>query len=128
MENTGVPGDIGGFTWQRVVRSPAAGSFRNVATIGDLVKAGDVLGHVDGVPVRAPLDGVLRGLVHSGLQVTPGFKIGDVDPRGDPARCVSVSDKARCVAGGVLEAACALLGGVRFKPTPDHVEHAGGAP
>ena len=65
-ENTGVPGDIGGYTWQRVVRSPAAGTFRADADIGDLVAAGDIVGYVDGQPVRAALDGVLRGLLHTG--------------------------------------------------------------
>jgi xanthine dehydrogenase accessory factor len=114
-ENTGVPGDIGGFTWQRVVRSPAAGVFRSSAAIGDSVAAGSVLGYVDDIPVKAPLEGVLRGLLHSGLDVTPSFKLGDVDPRGDPSRCFSVSDKARAIGGGVLEAACILLGGVRFE-------------
>jgi xanthine dehydrogenase accessory factor len=114
-ENTGVPGDIGGYTWQRVVRSPAAGVFRTVTEIGDLVTAGDVLGYVGAQPVCAALDGVLRGLLHTGLAVTVGFKLGDVDPRGDPSRCFTVSDKARAVGGGVLTAACALLGGVRFE-------------
>ena len=116
-ENTGVPGDVGGFTWQRIVRSPAAGAFRTAADIGDLVKTGDVVGYVGEEPVRVTLDGVLRGLLHTGLTVTQGFKLGDVDPRGDPSRCHTVSDKARAVGGGVLEAGCALLGGVRFGPS-----------
>lgn len=116
MSDTGVPGDIGGFTWQRIVRSPASGTFRGVAQIGATVEAGDVLGYVDSEPVIAPLQGVLRGLLHGGLQVTRDFKVGDIDPRGDPSLCFSVSDKARSIAGGVLEAACVLLGGVRFEP------------
>lgn len=128
ISDTGVPGDLGGFTWQRVVRSPAAGPFREVATIGDVVSLGDVLGYVNNEPVTAPLGGVLRGLLHSGLRVTPNFKLGDVDPRGDPSRCFSVSDKARSIAGGVLEAACALLGGVRFEPIPEQVEETADAP
>jgi xanthine dehydrogenase accessory factor len=115
-ENTGVPGDVGGFTWQRVVRSPAAGTFRAVADIGDLVKTDDVVGYVGEEPVRVALDGVLRGLLHTGLDVTEDFKLGDVDPRGDASRCLTVSDKARAIGGSVLGAACALLGGVRFEP------------
>jgi xanthine dehydrogenase accessory factor len=113
--NTGVPGDIGGYTWQRVLRAPAAGTFRAVAGIGDRVAAGDTVGYVDDEPVRAALGGVLRGLLYSGLEVAEGFKLGDVDPRGDKSRCFTVSDKARAVGGGALEAACALLGGVRFE-------------
>jgi len=115
QENTGVPGDIGGYTWQRVVRAPAAGIFRTAADIGDLVSAGDIVGYVGEQPVRATLDGVVRGLLHTGLAVTEGFKLGDVDPRGDRSRCFTTSDKARAVGGGVLTAACTLLGGVRFE-------------
>jgi xanthine dehydrogenase accessory factor len=32
------------------------------------------------------------------------MKIGDVDPRGIKENCFSISDKARAVGGGVLEA------------------------
>jgi xanthine dehydrogenase accessory factor len=32
------------------------------------------------------------------------MKIGDVDPRDDPAACLLVSDKALAIGGGVLEA------------------------
>ncbi|HEY5528165.1 MAG TPA: biotin/lipoyl attachment, partial [Thermoleophilia bacterium] len=61
------------------------------------------------------LQGVLRGLLRSGLEVTAGFKLGDVDPRATRAHCFLVSDKALAIAGGVLEAACGLLGGVCFR-------------
>ena len=65
--------------------------------------------------MRVALDGVLRGLLHTGLAVTEGFKLGDVDPRGDPSRCSTISDKARAIGGSVLTAACMLLGGARFE-------------
>ncbi len=115
--NTSVPGEVGGFSWQRVVRSSTSGTFRAVARIGDIVTTADTIGYVDEEPIGVELDGVLRGLLCSGLHVTPGYKLGDVDPRGDKSRCFTVSDKARAIGGGVLEAACALLGGVRFDPT-----------
>lgn len=114
LPNTGVPGEVGGHAAERVLRAPAAGVFRGVLRIGDQVRAGDVAGHVDDRPVPSRLDGVLRGLLHDGLEVTEGFKLGDVDPRAERAHCFTVSDKALAIAGGVLEAACALLGGVRF--------------
>jgi xanthine dehydrogenase accessory factor len=120
--NTGMPGEIGGYAWQRVVRSPAAGVFRGVVRIGDLVKTDDVVGYVDDEPVRVSLSGVVRGLLHDDVQVVPGFKVGDVDPRGESSRCFTVSDKARAIGGGVLEAACLLLGGVRFTPSPERDE------
>lgn len=126
--NTGVPGEIGGYTSERVLRAPSAGRFRGVMEIGTSVSAGDVVGHVGEEPVRSRIDGVLRGLLHSGLEVPVGFKLGDVDPRGDPTRCRFVSDKALAVGGGVLEAACALLGGVRFAAPPGYGDSAAEVP
>jgi xanthine dehydrogenase accessory factor len=114
LPNTGIPGEVGGFGEQRVLRAPAAGVFRGRREIGDLVSRDEIVGHVGDVPVRASLDGVLRGLLHSGLEVTPGLKVGDVDPRATREHCFQVSDKALAIAGGVLEAACSLLGGVCF--------------
>ncbi|HWI53911.1 MAG TPA: selenium-dependent molybdenum cofactor biosynthesis protein YqeB [Symbiobacteriaceae bacterium] len=105
LPNTGVPAERGGHSEGRIVRAPAAGRFAGGATdIGFPVTAGQLLGHVDGVPVRAAIDGLLRGLVFDGTPVTPGLKIGDIDPICEPERCHSISDKALAVAGGVLEA------------------------
>jgi xanthine dehydrogenase accessory factor len=115
LPNTGVPGKIGGYGAERVLRSPADGTLRSDHAIGDRVQAGEIVAYVGDAPVRSSLDGVLRGLLRSGLCVGPGFKLGDVDPRGSREHCFLVSDKALAIAGGVLEAACALLGGVRFK-------------
>jgi len=114
LSDTGVPGEVGGYGEERVLRSSGAGVFRGAHEIGDHVSLGEIVGHVGDSPVRARLDGVLRGLLRSGLEVTPGFKVGDVDPRATREHCFLVSDKALAIAGGVLEAACALLGGVRF--------------
>ena len=75
---------------------------------------GDAVAFVGGVPMRASIDGVLRGLLRSGLAVTRGLKAGDVDPRAEIEHCFTVSDKALAIGGGVLEAACALLGGLRL--------------
>lgn len=113
LENTGVPGEVGGRSQERVVYPPCAGLFRAAATIGAQVREGDVLGWVDGVPVPAPTSGVLRGLLHDGLPVTPDLKIGDVDPRGVVEHCFTVSDKALAIGGGVLEAVMAHLTGRR---------------
>jgi xanthine dehydrogenase accessory factor len=72
--------------------------------IGDDVKAGEVIGFVDGVPIKALIDGVIRGLVRDGAEVHKGMKVGDVDPRGVEGFCYTISDKARTISGGVLEA------------------------
>jgi xanthine dehydrogenase accessory factor len=112
--DTGVPGEIGGFTKERLLRAPAAGVFRGAREIGDEIVAGDLIGRVGDVSVRAQIDGVLRGLLYPGLEVATGFKLGDVDPRACREHCFEVSDKALAIAGGVVEAACMVLGGIRF--------------
>jgi len=115
LPDTGVPGEVGGFGVERLLRVPVAGVFRSERTIGEAVGLGEIVGHVGETPVVSELQGVLRGLLRSGLEVTAGFKLGDVDPRATKAHCFLVSDKALAIAGGVLEAACGLLGGVCFR-------------
>ena len=107
--NTGIPGIIGGYGNERVIHCPAKGILRNVKKITDVVCRGDVIARVQtqegDIPVEATLDGILRGLIRDGYPVTPGFKIADIDPRMDELEnCFTISDKARCIAGGVLEA------------------------
>jgi xanthine dehydrogenase accessory factor len=101
--NTGEPGPIGGFTHQRLLRSPADGTLDAHYRIGDLVQAGDAVAHVAGQPLTAAISGVLRGLVRSGSQVVVRQKLGDIDPRGDPAYCRMLSDKTRTISGAALE-------------------------
>jgi len=103
-KNTGVPGSVKGFTSERVLRSPANGSFNSNFHIGMMVSAGDIIGTVDKIDVIAEISGVLRGLIRPGTMVRQEWKIGDIDPRGDKTYCNAISDKARSVAGGVLEA------------------------
>jgi xanthine dehydrogenase accessory factor len=102
--NTGIPGQIGGFTGARVLRAPAAGRFQPVLKIGDLVDKDQRIGSVGGNDVRAGIDGVLRGLIRPGIEVAEGLKIGDIDPRGEAGYCYTISDKARAIGGSVLEA------------------------
>ena len=102
--NTGVPGDIGGYTTQRLLRAPAEGTFVPLRAIGDTVSAGETVGRVGESPMRAQITGVIRGLLPEGTPVFAGMKAGDVDPRCRREHCFSVSDKARAVGGGVLEA------------------------
>ena len=109
VPNTGVPGMIGGYGKERVIHAPAKGILRNVKKITDTVEKGDVIAVIeteDGtVPVEAALSGILRGLIRDGYPVTKGFKIADIDPRAEEYdNCFTISDKARCIAGGVLEA------------------------
>ncbi len=104
LPNTAVPGLIGGYAGERVLRAPADGIFQGSFKIGDLVKEGDTVGSVNGISMKATISGVLRGLLSDGVPVTKGMKSGDIDPRGKTEYCSLVSDKALSVAGGVLEA------------------------
>lgn len=110
IPNTNVPGLIGGFTGERVMRAPDTGTFQDVVSIGDHVQAGDVCGTVNGKPMRATISGVVRGLIQTGAHVREGMKSGDVDPRGVVAYARCSSDKALAVGGGVLEAILNLSG------------------
>lgn len=117
--DTGVPGTIGGLTAERVLRAPVDGVLKARKQLGDLVQKGEVIAEVAGQPVCAPFDGALRGLIHDGLAVRAGLKVGDVDPRGEALYCALISEKALAIAGGVLEALLSeadirlALGGVR---------------
>jgi xanthine dehydrogenase accessory factor len=102
--NTGIPGEIGGKSAERVLRAPCDGVVKGVKQIGDEVRAGQVIARIGKVDVRAPFDGILRGLVHDDLMVKTGMKIGDVDPRANREHCFTISDKALAIGGGALEA------------------------
>ena len=110
LPNTNIPGLIGGYAGERVLRSPADGVFRQLLEIGAEVRAGDVAGEVAGLPMRCTIDGVLRGILPEGTPVHKGMKAGDVDPRCRPEYCTTASDKALAVGGGVLEALLYLSG------------------
>lgn len=102
--NTGVPGNIAGFSSERVLRAPKNGIFTEIRHIGDLVKRGETVAEVDGEPIHATIDGIIRGLLPTGTPVTADMKSGDIDPRPILEHCTTVSDKARAIGGGVLEA------------------------
>ena len=114
VPNTGIPGIIGGYGIVRVMHAQAEGILRNAASIGDIVEARAVIAEIETengtVPVEASLSGLLRGLIRDGYPVTKGFKIADIDPRKEELQnCFTISDKARCIAGSVLEVICGEL-------------------
>ena len=114
VPNTGIPGIIGGYGKERVMHAQAEGILRNVASIGDIVEARAVIAEIETengtVPVEASFSGLLRGLIRDGYPVTKGFKIADIDPRKEELQnCFTISDKARCIAGSVLEVICGEL-------------------
>ena len=104
IKNTGVPGNIGGYSAERVLRAPCDGVITPVKEIGEIVKAGEVAATVNDVPLYCTIDGMLRGMLAPGVKVFKGMKSGDIDPRGAGIDYLKVSDKALSIAGGVLEA------------------------
>lgn len=111
--NTGIPGLIGGFAGERVLRAPADGVFHQLLDIGAQVKQGDIAAQVDGQPMVCTLDGVLRGILAEGTPVHKGMKAGDIDPRCELRHCYCASDKALAIGGGVLEALLCLSGALK---------------
>ena len=125
--NTGVPGNIAGFTSERVIHAPEAGYIHDVRKIGDIVQKGDEIARIypdkesydnalsEYVPVNATITGIIRGLIREGYYFREGFKIADIDPReGELSNCFTISDKARSIAGSVLEAVSAFEHGVKI--------------
>lgn len=102
--NTGVPGNVMGYDVERVLRAPCEGPLKHVHDIGSFVKRDETVCYVAEIPVKAPFDGMVRGMMMNGRHVSKGIKIGDVDPRNDQDYCFSFSDKARAIGGAVLEA------------------------
>jgi xanthine dehydrogenase accessory factor len=111
--DTGVPGTIGGYAGERLLRAPCAGRLYGVRRIGDQVQAGEIVVVVQSdagtTPINATISGILRGLIREGLVVNTGMKVGDIDPRAVREHCFTISDKSRAVAGGVLEAIMHLM-------------------
>lgn len=104
IPNTGVPGNIGGYTKERIIRASNDGVIEPVVAIGDFVNKGQVVAYIDGVEVLAEIDGIVRGMLQNGIKVFKGMKSGDIDPRCERNHCFTISDKARSIGGGVLEA------------------------
>jgi xanthine dehydrogenase accessory factor len=102
--DSGIPGAIAGYTTERVLRAPRAGRVEHGRRIGERITRDESVCSVAGEPVPAQIDGVLRGIVWPGTEVDAGFKLGDIDPRGEPSFCFSLSDKTRTLSGAVLEA------------------------
>jgi len=113
IPNTGIPGLVGGFAGERVLRAPADGVFHQLLEIGTQVNMGDIAATVNGEPMICTLDGVLRGILMDGTRVFKGMKAGDIDPRCAMEHCYCASDKALAVGGGVLEAVLTLTGALK---------------
>lgn len=109
--NTGIPGVIAGYGKERVIHAPYEGVLHIEKQIGESVEQGEIIATIGGKPVTAIIPGIVRGMLREGFYTTKGFKMADIDPRlAEKENCHRISDKARCVAGGVLEAILHLAG------------------
>lgn len=105
LPNSGIPGDIKGFSRERVVHAPVAGVLEIEKDIGSKVQKDEIIARIGSIPVHAPLTGLVRGMIRNRFRVKEKMKVGDIDPRmNEPENCLTISDKARCISGGVLEA------------------------
>ena len=110
IPNTGVPGDIGGHTKERIIRATDEGKISPIANIGDYVEKGDIVAYINETPIFAEINGIVRGMLQKDVNVFKGMKSGDIDPRCEKNHCFTISDKARSIGGGVLEAILYLGG------------------
>ena len=108
IPNTGIPGDIGGYTVERIIRAASDGLFKPVAAIGDMVNLGQVVAYSGDDPIYAKMSGIVRGMLQENVHVTKDMKVGDIDARCEIQHCFTISDKARAIGGGVLEAVSAF--------------------
>jgi len=109
IPNTGVPGDIGGYTKERIIRATDEGKIAPISKIGDYVEKGQIVAYVNETPIFAEINGIVRGMLQKDIKVFKGMKSGDIDPRCEKNHCFTISDKARSIGGGVLEAILHLL-------------------
>lgn len=114
------PAEIMGYSQERVIKAQYRGIFHTSRRIGDRVQRGEKIGFIsllvlredlyrgvpvdDDFPIVARISGVIRGLLRDSVPVEVGDKIGDIDPRGVTEDLAHISDKAKRVAEGVLEA------------------------
>lgn len=117
IPDTGIPGMVGGYAAERIIRASADGSFEPRVHIGDCVKKGEVVARSGNVPICAQMDGIVRGMLPEGIRVHRGMKCGDIDARCNIEHCFTISDKARAIGGGVLEA---VLRGISAKGSGNH--------
>ncbi|XOB66100.1 selenium-dependent molybdenum cofactor biosynthesis protein YqeB [Deferribacteres bacterium DY0037] len=111
-EDTGTPGVIKGIGKERVIHAPCSGKLRIIRDISEIVQKDETIALIDNTPVKATIEGIVRGMIMDGHPVHQGMKIADIDPRQDELEnCYTVSDKARSLGGSVLEAVLHLRNG-----------------
>ena len=114
-EADGVASPLGELGSERFVYSPAPGRWHTPVEIGSRVFRNFVLGHLSGVPMRAPRDGILRGIVRDGSEVPAGVKLLEIDSRGRDAQWTGIDRRGRAIAEATMRAieTCNVRGSIR---------------
>lgn len=100
----GIASRLGDLGAERFVYSDFVGTWRTSVAIGTHVEKDLVLGHLSGVPIMAPRDGVLRGIIRDGTEVPSGVKLLEIDPRGVMSQWTGIDDRGRAIANATLSA------------------------
>ncbi len=100
---------LGGIGRERFVYTEREGLWHTPVDIGMRVFKGFVLGHLDGLPIHAPIDGVLRGIARDGVRMPAGVKLLEIDPRGRKARWTGMDERGCAIADAVVAAVAAAL-------------------
>jgi xanthine dehydrogenase accessory factor len=100
----GTPRCLGGRGGERFVRAEISGRWHTAIEIGTRIFKDFVVGHLGNMPVRAPFDGILRGIIRDGTEVLAGMKLLEIDPRGRKASFTGIDDRGRIIAKAVTKA------------------------
>jgi hypothetical protein len=94
---------LGGVGAERFVYAARAGRWHSAADIGTRVFKDFTVGVLDGAPVLAPMDGVLRGVVRDGCDAPAGVKLLEIDPRRRPS-FTGIDERGRDIARATMHA------------------------
>jgi len=100
----GISQRLGDHAGERFVRADFTGRWNTAIEIGTRVFKDFVVGHLGNMPVRAPFDGILRGIVRDGTEVPAGSKLLEIDSRGRHANWTGTDERGRLIADAVAEA------------------------
>ncbi|MFG1403532.1 xanthine dehydrogenase [Xanthobacter sediminis] len=100
----GIARPLGNRRSERFIHTEVPGRWHTAIEIGTRVYKDFLIGHLGGVPVRAPFDGVLRGVARDGTEVPAGVKLLELDPRGRNANWTGLDARALIIAKAVTRA------------------------
>lgn len=104
----GVPRFLGGVGKGRFIYTACDGVWRTPYDIGSPVFKGVEIGRLDGRPVVAPRDGMLRGVARDGTFMPRETKLIEIDPRGRSSDWTCADERSRAIAEATAKAISAV--------------------